>query len=994
MGRTWRLISRGLSDSLSGATVGRGEVVRWTRKVRSQSGVGIGFADGRDAVPIFAGSRRHPLLALTACVLLAALLSAVFTVSAWADEKAPKVTENPVSVMVEAGQSATFEAAAVGPPAPTVQWQISTNGGASWSGIAGATSDKLTIAETGTSESGDRFRAVFKNPKGDAISEVATLTVQIVPGVTEQPASTTVQEGQSASFEAAASGFPTPSVQWELSTNSGGTWSKIAKATSDIYTIASAKTSENGDEYRATFESTAGRATSEAATLTVELAPKVTTQPTSRTVEVGASATFEALAAGTPAPTVQWEESTDGGSTWSDVEGATSDQLTISGARRAESGDEYRARFENAAGHATSNAATLTVQDAPAVSEQPANTTVEPGQSATFETAATGIPTPTVQWELSTNEGSSWSAVEGAKSDQLTIASAALSESGDEYRAVFSSGAGTATSAPATLTVTTHHYSVVDWGSNVFGQLGNGDLENSDVPVAPGGPKFVTAVAASQHDTFALLSDGTVVAWGEDEYGQLGTFPGEEPFSDVPVPVQGLSKVVAIAAGNNFALALLRNGTVEAWGGNEYGQLGDGSLEEEESPVQVKGLTGVTAIAAGGETGLALLSDGAVKAWGANYSGEIGNGTFANTEAPVSVFRVSGATAIAAGGENSMALLGNGTVMAWGDDEYGQLANEEVEVEGSGERESDHAVPVEGVSGASAIAEGQRFGMALLAGGSVVAWGENKYGQLGHGSVSRDDETPTAVSDLDGAAQIAAGGWHAMALVGGGDVMTWGENKFGELGNGTVSAAGDTPVQAVGVGEQVGVAAGAEHDVAYGEPLPAVTGLSPDGGPVKGGSSVTITGIDLSEASAVSFGGVAASSFTVNSGVSITAIAPAHAVGAVDVRVTTPVGVTPVSPADEFTYAPPPSVKKLAPKSGSTTGGTVVTITGTGFSEASAVHFGTSAVTSFTIDSATTITAVTAAEAAGSVSVTVTSPFGTSAPSATKFKFKAPKKKK
>ena len=68
------------------------------------------------------------------------------------------------------------------------------------------------------------------------------------------------------------------------------------------------------------------------------------------------------------------------------------------------------------------------------------------------------------------------------------------------------------------------------------------------------------------------------------------------------------------------------------------------------------------------------------------------------------------------------------------------------------------------MSGASAIAEGQRFGMALLAGGSVVAWGEDKSGQLGHGSVSRDDETPTAVSDLDGAAQIAAGGWHAWRL--------------------------------------------------------------------------------------------------------------------------------------------------------------------------------------------------------------------------------------
>lgn len=462
----------------------------------------------------------------------------------------------------------------------------------------------------------------------------------------------------------------------------------------------------------------------------------------------------------------------------------------------------------------------------------------------------------------------------------------------------------------------------------------------------------------------------------------------------MPVPVEGLSKVVAIAAGNNFGLALLRNGTVEAWGGNEYGQLGDGSLEEEESPVQVKGLTGVTAIAAGGETGLALLSNGTVKAWGANYSGELGNGSFNNAEAPVSVRGVTGATAIAAGGENSIALLGNGTLMAWGDDEYGQLGNEEVAVEGSGERESDLAVPVEGVSDATAIAEGQRFGMALLSGGSVMAWGEDKSGQLGHGTTSREDEHPTQVSDLSGVAQVAAGGSHAIALLSDGDAMTWGEDKFGELGNGTVGASSDTPVSVAGVGEQVGIAAGGEHDAAYGEPLPAVTGLSPDGAPLSGGSSITISGFDLSEASAVSFGGVAATSFRVNLSTSITATAPAHAAGTVDVSVTTPAGTSPASPADQFTYAPPPTIKKVSPKSGSTGGGTVVTITGTGFSTASAVHFGTSAAASFTIDSSTTITAVTPAEAAGSVSVTVTSLFGTSAASQGKFKFKAPKKKK
>jgi alpha-tubulin suppressor-like RCC1 family protein len=964
-------------------------MARRTGKARCGIGGDAGSADALDVTPRPVMRRRRSLLTLTVGVLLAALLSAVFSGAAWADEKAPKVTKDPSSVIVEAGQSASFEATASGPPPPTVQWQISTDEGAVWNRIEGATSDQFEIPETSTSESGDRFRAVFKNPKGQAVSEVATLTVRIPPSVTENPQSTTVQEGQSASFEAAGSGFPTPTVQWELSTNGGGTWSKIAKATSDKFTIASAKTSETGNEYRATFENAAGHVMSTAATLNVQLAPRVSTQPTSTSVEVGDSATFEAVAVGSPTPTVQWEESTNEGASWSPVEGAISDQLTISDAQRSETGDEYRAAFENAAGKATSNAATLTVQDPPKVTEQPTSTTVEVEQSATFEAAASGIPTPTVQWELSTNHGGSWTPLEGATSDQVTVASAATSESGDEYRAVFTSSAGTATSEPATLTVTTHHYAVVDWGGNTFGALGDGNLNNSDVPVAPSGLKFVTSVSGGAYFSLALLSDGTVMAWGEDEFGQLGAAPGEQAtLSDVPVPVEGLSNVVQISAGRNFGMALLSNGTVEAWGGGEFGQLGDGNLEESLTPVPVKGLTGVTAIAAGGEDGLALLSNGTIKAWGANASGELGNGSFENSDVPVSVIKVSGVASIEASGEDSLALLKDGSVMAWGEDEYGQLGNPEVEEETDGERESNEAVPVEGLSGVTALAAGQRFSMALLSSGSVDAWGENRSGQLGDGTTAREDEKPAAVKGITDVAQIAAGGSHSIALLGDGVAMTWGEDKFGQLGNGTVGASSVEPVQVSGLGEQVGISAGSIHDLAYGEPLPEVTVVTPDGAPLSGGTSVTITGVDLSEASAVSFGGVAATSFTVEPSGSISAVAPAHAAGTVDVTVTTPSGTSPATPGDRFTYAPAPTVKKISPKSGPSQGGTTVTITGQGFSQASAVHFGASAAASYKIISATSITAVTPAGTAGTVPVTVTSPFGTSAASEAKFKYK------
>jgi len=182
--------------------------------------------------------------------------------------KAPKVIKQPVNKTVEEGQSVTFESTASGTPTPTEQWERSTNGGSTWSPIAGATSSQLTIASANRSESANQFRAVFKNSAGEAISKAAILTVQKAPSVTQQPASTTVEEPQSATFTSTASGTPTPTLQWEVSTNGGNSWSPIEGATTSPLTIASTKTSESGSQIRAVFKNTLGTATSKVATLT------------------------------------------------------------------------------------------------------------------------------------------------------------------------------------------------------------------------------------------------------------------------------------------------------------------------------------------------------------------------------------------------------------------------------------------------------------------------------------------------------------------------------------------------------------------------------------------------------------------------------------------------------------------------------------------------------------------------------------------------------
>jgi Immunoglobulin I-set domain len=368
-------------------------------------------------------------------------------------EKAPEVTNEPSSVEVVKGEEATFEASASGVPTPTVQWELSTNGGGVWSLVGGATSDTLTVASANTSESGDEYRAVFTNSAGKAETTTATLTVHAPPKVTKEPTSVDVVEGKEAMFEASASGVPTPTVQWELSINGGATWSVVGGATSDTLTVASANTSESGHEYRAVFTNSAGKAQTTAATLTVTVIPEVTKDPSSVEILEGEEATFEASASGVPTPSVQWELSTNGGATWNPLGGATSDSLTVASAKTSESGDEYRALFTNSAGKAETTAATLTVNVVPMITKDPSSVEVLEGEAATFEASASGMPSPTVQWELSTSKGATWSPVGGATSDTLKVVSAVESESGDEYRAVFTSSVGKAETTEATLTV-------------------------------------------------------------------------------------------------------------------------------------------------------------------------------------------------------------------------------------------------------------------------------------------------------------------------------------------------------------------------------------------------------------------------------------------------------------------------------------------------------------------------------------------------------------
>ncbi|MCE7986497.1 MAG: CSLREA domain-containing protein [Caldilinea sp. CFX5] len=186
---------------------------------------------------------------------------------------------------------------------------------------------------------------------------------------------------------------------------------------------------------------------------TATQAPQITTQPTNQSVCAGATATFSAAANGTPAPTVQWQVSSDNSATWNDLSGETNATLSVV-TSAADNGKQYRALFTNSAGSATTDAATLTVNRAPAISMQPSSQTVNEGQSVSFSAAASDSPAPTVQWQVSSDNGATWNDLNGATNATLTF-TAQSGDNGKQYRAFFSNSCGTTTTNTATLTVNT-----------------------------------------------------------------------------------------------------------------------------------------------------------------------------------------------------------------------------------------------------------------------------------------------------------------------------------------------------------------------------------------------------------------------------------------------------------------------------------------------------------------------------------------------------------
>jgi hypothetical protein len=334
--------------------------------------------------------------------------------------------------------------------------------------ITGVGSATITATQSGNS--------AFQGATNVQQTLVVNPTPAGFPLFTTQPTDQTTAIGGTVTFTAAASGTPTPTLKWQVSSDTGATWTDLSNTgpysgvTTGTLTVTGATLGLSMNQYRCVATNTGGVGGSNAATLIVDVAPSFTLHPTDLAVTVGGTIAFTATASGTPTPTLQWQVSSNGGANWSDLtntspySGVTTATLTITGATLGLSGNQYRCVATNIVGVTPSNAGTLTVSlttVVPTFSGQPSNQAVSTGSTITFSATAGGVPTPTLQWQISTNGGANWTDLtnagvySGVTTTVLTLTNVSLSLNGNQYRAVATNTAGVATSNGALLTVST-----------------------------------------------------------------------------------------------------------------------------------------------------------------------------------------------------------------------------------------------------------------------------------------------------------------------------------------------------------------------------------------------------------------------------------------------------------------------------------------------------------------------------------------------------------
>ena len=372
--------------------------------------------------------------------------AAILTVSNQAS-----IATQPSNTPACTGGSATFNVSAAG-SSLAYQWQVSTDGGVTFTDITGATSSTLILNGVSSAMNNNRYKVfISNNCSSNITSNAGILIVSDPASLTSQPNSNIVCEGSNTSFNVTATGSNI-TYQWQMSTDGGVAFTDISGATTAGLTLTGVTSSMNNNRYRAVlFSCSATGLNSNAALLNVNNLANVTTQPSDINTCVGSTATFTITSGGTNV-NYQWQISTDGGATYTDITGATNSTLTITGITASMNNNRYRSIASNSCpSSSTSTGAILIVSGNASITAEPVNTSTCEGQATSFSATASGS---SYQWQVSTDAGVTYSNISGAISTTLNLAAVTSSMNGNKYRLVITGCSATALNSSAvTLTV-------------------------------------------------------------------------------------------------------------------------------------------------------------------------------------------------------------------------------------------------------------------------------------------------------------------------------------------------------------------------------------------------------------------------------------------------------------------------------------------------------------------------------------------------------------
>ena len=303
------------------------------------------------------------------------------------------------------------------------------------------------------------------------------------------------------------------------------------------------------------------------------------------------------------------------------------------------------------------------------------------------------------------------------------------------------------------------------WGSNKYGQVGNGTKESQTTPVKVLSNVKTVFCSHSGYDVSAIQENGDLYCWGYNGCGEVGNGTKE----DQTTPVKVLSGVKTVSCSNSTVLAIKENGDLYCWGYNWYGQVGSGTKEDQTTPIKV--LSGVKTVSCFSYTVSAIQENGDLYCWGLNSDGQVGNGTEEDQTTPVKV--LSGVKTISGYDDTVSAIQKNGDLYCWGRNWYGQLGN--------GTKE-DQTIPVKVLSDVKTISGYYDTVSAIKENGDLYCWGYNKYGEVGNGT-EVDQTTPVKV--LSDVKTVSSSVCMTSAIKENGDLYCWGSNWEGEVGNGT-----------------------------------------------------------------------------------------------------------------------------------------------------------------------------------------------------------------